>query len=202
MMYKSAEMWLGPKQVSDFELALQKALESRVPGEGRKHEETQSNINKNQNQGLINTIVNHDQKLKVIENNFNTIVNNFANSSHVQEVIKNNKILEKHVLGTPQPHKSWRDFVILTAVIGIVLLGIYKLCRMVWWPCLVSGIQRIAFSKSSGSPSMVNGQRGKQRTDTLLELKVMIDEQRQENLQMKNIMKKVDEKLKTTSGPT
>jgi hypothetical protein len=44
--------------------------------------------NENYNQGLINTIVNHNSKIKNIENKFNYVVNNFANSNHVEEMIE------------------------------------------------------------------------------------------------------------------
>jgi galactitol-specific phosphotransferase system IIB component len=47
--------------------------------------------NENKNQGLINTIVNHNNKLKNIDNKYNFIVNNYANSSHVKEVIEKQK---------------------------------------------------------------------------------------------------------------
>ncbi len=55
--------------------------------------------NDKKNQGLINTIVNHNNKIKSIENKFNFIINNYANSSHVKEIIEREKEIEKHVMG-------------------------------------------------------------------------------------------------------
>jgi hypothetical protein len=61
---------------------------------------------KNQNRGLINAIINHNNKIKDIENKFNLIVNNFANTSHIREVIDKTKELEKYVFDGPRPHQS------------------------------------------------------------------------------------------------
>ncbi len=81
----------------------------------------------NQNKGLINTIINHNNKIKNIENKFNLIVNNFANSSHVREVVDKTKELEKYVFGGPRPHQSWRKFILMVIIIGALLIISIKL---------------------------------------------------------------------------
>jgi hypothetical protein len=60
----------------------------------------------NKNNGLISTLVNHKEKLKLVDNKINYIVNNFANSSHVKEIVEKTKEIEKHVFGAPLPHSS------------------------------------------------------------------------------------------------
>jgi hypothetical protein len=62
--------------------------------------------NENTNQGLINTIINHNNKSKNVEHKVNFIVNNYANSSHVKEIVDKTRDLENHALGTPRPHTS------------------------------------------------------------------------------------------------
>lgn len=105
------------KQISEFENALHEALNRQ-----RSNEEDNQR-NENRNQGLINTIVNHNNKLKVFENRFNMVVNNFANTSHVKEVHERTKELEKHVFCAPQPHKSWREFMLLMIAVSALLFG-------------------------------------------------------------------------------
>jgi hypothetical protein len=75
------------KQISEFGNALHVALNRQ-----RSHEEEEDKQrNENKNQGLITTIVNHNNKLKMFENKFNLVVNNFANSSHIKEVHERTK---------------------------------------------------------------------------------------------------------------
>ena len=44
-------------------------------------------LNKNRNQGLINTIIDHNKKMKVFKNKINCVVNNYVNSSRVKEIV-------------------------------------------------------------------------------------------------------------------
>lgn len=81
--------------------------------------------NENKNQGLVNTIVNHNKKIKSTKNKFNLIVNNFVNFSHVKEIEKQTKEIERHVFGPPRPHSSRREFVliaVIVVIIGMVLI--------------------------------------------------------------------------------
>jgi hypothetical protein len=69
---------------SDLDRAFEAALEAQryrdVVGGGNDEQ-----LNDNKNQGLINTIVNHNKKIKYFDNKINFIVNNFANATHVKE---------------------------------------------------------------------------------------------------------------------
>jgi hypothetical protein len=78
-------------------------------------------LNDNKNQGLINTIINHNNKIRNIENTFNIINNNYANSSHAKEIVEKTKELENHVFGALRPHSSWREFLLMTIIIGVIL---------------------------------------------------------------------------------
>ena len=114
------------KQLSEFENALHLALSRQ-----RAHEETEDNQrSENKNQGLINTIVNHNNKLKTFENKFYLVVNNFANSSpHVKEVHERTTELEKQVFGAPQPHKSWRELLLLAITVVALWFCLLKFAR-------------------------------------------------------------------------
>lgn len=106
----------NPESHASFDNALMEALEKQQQMERSDAENTGQQRNVNKNQGLINTIVNHNNQIKTFENKFNHIVNNYANSSHVKEVkevIERTKEIEKHVFGAPRPHKSWREFVLV-----------------------------------------------------------------------------------------
>ncbi len=92
---------------------------------------------KNQNKGLINTIVNHNNKIEDIENKFNLIVNNFANTSHIREVIDKTKELEKNVFDGPRLHQSWREFILIVIIIGVSLIISIKLEKKYLCPWLV-----------------------------------------------------------------
>lgn len=80
----------------------------------------------NKNNGLINTIVNHNEKLKMVENKINYIVNNFANSSHIKEIVEKTKEIENHVFGAPRPHAAWREFVLVFVCVVAVLYVMHK----------------------------------------------------------------------------
>lgn len=131
----------SPTHLSALDEALHRALSAQDKhNEVDNGKETQRNENKNQ--GLINTIINHNNKLKHIENKFNLMINNFANSSHVKEVVEKNTELEKLILGAPQPHKSWRELALLSILIGILLVLLYKCTQHFLGPWLLARLQR------------------------------------------------------------
>lgn len=99
--------------------------------------ENDSQMNENKNQGLINTIINHNNKLKHIENKFNLMINNFANSSHVKEIVEKNSELESFIYGPPQPHRSWRELLLIVVVPSLFLLLLFKLVQKYVGPRLI-----------------------------------------------------------------
>jgi hypothetical protein len=127
---------------SDLDRTLQTALDAQRYREKASDEVDDHIQNENKNQGLTNTIINHNRKIKNIENKFILIVNNFANSSHVKEVIEKTKQLENHVFGAPRPHSSWREF-LLMAIITMVIAGILiKVAKKYLGPWLIRYIQK------------------------------------------------------------
>ena len=111
------------RSYSELGRAIQRMLDAQREQEvniaaGDDHSHTEE-----KNQGLINTIINHNNKIKHIENKYNFLVNNFANSSHVKEMVEKTKVLEHHVLGGPRPLRSWRD-IVLVAVIGTIISAV------------------------------------------------------------------------------
>ncbi len=108
----------------------------------------------NKNNGLINTIANHNEKPKVVENNINYIVNNFANSSHVKEIIDKTKEIERHVFGSPRPHSSWREFVLLSICLVAILCVLYKLGEKVVAPRLFGYLSKKTFDTQKGIRSV------------------------------------------------
>lgn len=103
---------------AELDKTLHVALEAQNNRERAKFESNEHLTNENSNKGLINTIVNHNKKIKNIENKFNYIVNNFANSSHVKEVVEKTKEIENHVFGPPRPHSSWRELLLMLILLG------------------------------------------------------------------------------------
>jgi DNA-binding FrmR family transcriptional regulator len=101
----------------------------------------------NKNNGLINTIVNHNEKLKVVENKINYIVNNFANSSHVKEVVEKAREIEKHIYGAPRPHASWRELVLVLVCLAAVLVALHQLVKKVVLPYLLKYINEKTVDK-------------------------------------------------------
>ena len=97
-------------------------------------------MNEHKNQGLINTTVQHNDKIKNIENKVNLIVNNFANSSHVREAVEKPNRMEKHVYGAPVPHRSWRNLLLLVLRIGTLLVITIRLLRKHGAKWLVSAL--------------------------------------------------------------
>ena len=119
------------RELPDLDRALRLALKAQRNRERSNTRDLEHLHNENKNQGLINTIVNHNKKIKTIENEFNLIINNFANSTHVKEVVNKMKEIEKHVFGTPRPHSSWREFLlvaIVVEVIGVLLIKVGNKC--------------------------------------------------------------------------
>jgi hypothetical protein len=94
------------------------------------------------NQGVINTIVNHNDKIKNIENKFNIVVNNLANISHVKQIEKNTKELEKHVSGPPRPHSTWREFLLLLVTLVMIIGILVAVGKKCLGPCIVGYITR------------------------------------------------------------
>lgn len=109
-------------QLKNWENAFKMAIKEKERLSASNHKESlQSNTNNNQ--GLINTIINHHDRLEHIENKVNVVVNNFANSSHVREIVEKQKVLEEHIYGKPVPHASWRDLVlVLLVLVGMALI--------------------------------------------------------------------------------
>jgi hypothetical protein len=108
----------------------------------------------NKNNGLINTIVNHNEKLKVVENKINYIVNNFANSSHVKEVAEKTKEIEKHVFGAPRPHASWREFVLVLICLVAILVAIHQSVKKLVLPYLLKSLSEKTQNKRKGLKSI------------------------------------------------
>ena len=70
------------------------------------------------------------------------MVNNYANSSHVKEVVEKSNQLEKVIVGAPRPHESWRDLVLFSIVLGATLFVVTKVGRKFLGPSwLVKYIQ-------------------------------------------------------------
>ncbi|CAF1081889.1 unnamed protein product [Adineta ricciae] len=119
----NAICWSYAQEVSKLDRNLQVALAAaRHRERTNTHKEEDHLTNVNKNKGLINTIVNHNNKIKNIENEFSVMVNNYANSSYVKEILEKKEI-EKRVTGGPRPYLSWKDFMIIL-VTGVILGGI------------------------------------------------------------------------------
>ena len=110
--------------------------------------------NEQKNQGLINTLINHNNQLKKIDNKFNFIINNFANSSHVKEISEKTKELEMHIGGPPQPHRSWREFVLVTLVSIFLVGGSIWLIRKCCIPRVFKHVQEKLREKSLEVPTV------------------------------------------------
>jgi hypothetical protein len=139
------------KKLSEFENALHEALNKQRSDE----EDNQRNVNRNQ--GLINTIVNHNNKLNMFDNKFNLVVNNFANSSHVKEVHERTNELERLVLGAPQPHKSWRELMLFAIVFLALLLGLIKITKRYAIPQWIKWLNTEITNRHHGLPT-ISGQ--------------------------------------------
>ena len=123
-----ADTGLSSKHLAELEHALHRELLKHDQHE-EPSKDTAAQRNVNKNYGLINTIVNHNNKLKHIENKFNVMINNFANSSHVKEVVEKNKEIERHIFGAPQPLKSWREMLLCILLVGVLVFALYGVFR-------------------------------------------------------------------------
>jgi hypothetical protein len=130
---------------SDLDRAFEAALEVQryrdVVGAGNDEQ-----LNENKNQGLINTIVNHNKKIKYFDNKINFIVNNFANATHVKEFVEKTKELEQHISGGPRPHRSWREYLLMSIVIIAIIYILMKMATKYLAPWLFKSVH----GKSNG----------------------------------------------------
>jgi hypothetical protein len=151
LAYGHGDQGFSSKKLSEFENALHEALNKQ------RSDEEDNQRNENRNQGLINTIVNHNNKLKMFENKFNLVVNNFANSSHVKEVHERTNELERLVLGAPQPHKSRRELLLLAIVLLAVLFGLIKITKRYVIPRWIKWLNTEITKRHRGLPT-ISGQ--------------------------------------------
>lgn len=122
---------------SHIDRELLAALELQKVKDGHVNESDGPVVSENRNQGLINTIVNHNNKMKQIDNRLNVVINNYANSSHIKEIIEKTKEVERHVFGPPQPHRSWRELVLLIIVVVAVIFCLIKVVKKYLAPWLI-----------------------------------------------------------------
>ena len=180
---------------SQLDQSLQAALEAHRHGERTKMENDDYSRSDNKNQGLINTIVNHNDKIRNIENKFNYIVNNFANSSHIKEVVEKTKVLENHVFGLPRPHSSWREFLLMVIIVGGVGVITIKVVKKYIGPKFTTYIQKHSINNkatiSSISERIELGSLG--CTVPTNNLKMSIEQQLEEHSKILNI---ISQKLK------
>lgn len=160
------------KQISEFESALHLALNKQRPHE----EDEDKQRNENKNQGLINTIVNHNNQLKVFENKFNLVVNNLANSSHVKEVHERTKELEKHLFGAPQPHKSWRELLLLAITLGALGFVLLKLTQKYVAPCWTKWLNDSITNNPHRLATTISEQVSAEETRKNLDLKLLLEQ--------------------------
>jgi hypothetical protein len=195
----------SPNHHEDLERTFQAAVDMQQRREASSAEKDDHIQNENKNQGLINTIVNHNNKLKTIENMFNFIVNNFANSSHVKEVIEKTKELEKHVFGAPRPHRSWREFVLFSMCIGVVLYVAIKIVKKYCVPRFIGYIR----DKSCESPTVISTlseyveRRNNNDKYTVVDLKNLVEHQlKEQNEKLDFVSSKLNMGPPTTTNPT
>ena len=125
----SRGMAQGVKQIEELEQELHRALLAANEHQNNNGinkdtmEEPKSQKSDSKNFGLINTIVNHNNQLKKI----NLIVTNFPEAKQVKESIEKAKELEKHLLGPPQPHRSWRELVLVILMALALVIGTWSL---------------------------------------------------------------------------
>ena len=136
------------RELPNLDRALRLALKAQRNRERSNTRDQEHLHDENKNQGLINTIVNHNKKTKTIENKFNLIINNFANSTHVKEVVNKMKEIEKHVFGIPRPHSSWREFLLVAMVVGVIGVLLIKVVKKFIAPEIVKCISKRVIDKS------------------------------------------------------
>ena len=185
MVRPETKVAASAKDLSELEKALHLALNKHDRHGGRSFHDDDQRLDNN-NHGLINTIVNHNNKLKVIENKFNLMVNNFANGSHLKEVAEKHQELEKHIYGTPRPHKSWREFVLLTMLMGIIVGVGYIASRICIGPWLITRMKKhiLGSNKEQLSERVFQSRSETNEDRTLQELRVVVEKQTQENARL------------------
>ena len=156
MVIKSSITQNTPTELPNLDRALRLALKAQLNRERSNTRDQEHLHNENKNRGLINTIVNHSKKTKTIEKKFNLIINNFANSTHVKEVVNKMKEIEKHVFGTPRPHSSWREFLLVAIVVGVIGVLLIKVVKKFIAPEIVKCISKRITDKSS-RPITISG---------------------------------------------
>jgi len=182
----------APDTHQELNLLLQKALRAQKYRNLDKTEKDDQLMSENKNQGLINTIVNYNQKIQNIENKMNVIVNNFANFSHVKKIVEKTKELEKHIFGTPRPHSSWRELLLVLGIIGILIF----LGKKIIGPGLIKYVQKRAADNTEkvATVSEYVSYSGHSNTLSTDKLKVILEQQLDEqNKKLIDIMHKLDE---------
>ena len=92
------------------------------------------------NQGLINSIVNDNNRLKHIEQKFNFITNNFVNLNLVNELTEKTNDIEKRIFGALCPHSSWRDLLLSINIVGTAIFLSIKVGRKCFLPWMIKKI--------------------------------------------------------------
>jgi hypothetical protein len=93
-------------------------------------------------------------QIKHIENKFNLLINNYANSSPMKEIVEKTRVLEHHVLGAPRPLRSWRDIVLMVVII-VAISGIgFKVVGKYRGPWLIRYIRKKSGVDSSDVPTV------------------------------------------------
>ena len=156
IVIKSSTIQITPKEILKLDRSLRVALKAQHNRERANTHDQERLQNENKNQGLINTIINHNKKIKNIENKFNFVTNNFANSTHVKEVVKKVKEIEKHVFGMPRPHSSWREFLLIAIVVGVIGFLLIRAGKKYMAPKLVKYISKNMIDKTT-RPTTISG---------------------------------------------
>jgi hypothetical protein len=82
------------------------------------------------------------------------LINNYANSSHIKEIVEKTRVLEHHVLGASRPLRSWRDIVLMVLII-VAISGIgFKLVGKYGGPWLIRYIRKKSGVDSSNVPTV------------------------------------------------
>ncbi len=82
------------------------------------------------------------------------VINNFANSNHVKEMIERTKELESHIFGPPRPHSSWREFLLMTVIVGVLVGILIKIGKKYMFLGLIKYIQKRSKDKTPSVPSI------------------------------------------------
>ncbi|CAF2092309.1 unnamed protein product [Rotaria magnacalcarata] len=160
----------------------------------------------NKNQGLIDTLVNHNNQLKQIENKFEFITNNFANSSHVKEIVEKTKEIGNHAYGSPRPHKSWRELLLLLiagSAVVLILVKIYKKFALPRVKYFIRKIDRSNSTRASSISEQVEMRRQSNKNKNKLDNKTMVtDSQLKDQLvRIHSMMRTINENMPKIKGP-